>query len=77
MRGVESSCKGIQERLSPCSRYVSLWELLQASVAPCKGIRIPDSSKFWLVESGMREILSCGIRNPGFWNPECSLRNSE
>ena len=49
----------------------------QASVAPCKGIRIPDSNKFWLLESGIREILSCGIRNPGFWNPECSLRNSE
>ena len=41
------------------------------------GFRIPDFSKFWLLETGVREILSCGIRNPGLWNPECNLRNSE
>ena len=36
-------------------------------IARGKGIRIPESGKFWLLESG---IL-------GFWNPEYSSRNSE
>ena len=30
-----------------------------------------------LVESGIRDILSFGIRNPGVWIPECSTRNPE
>ena len=46
--------------------------------APCKGIRIPESRNFLLVESG---ILGFGIRNPALgirnptkdWNPESSL----
>ena len=51
------------------------------SIAPCKGIRIPESVKFLLVESG---ILGFGIRNTALrirkpikdlmefslWNPE-------
>ena len=32
-------------------------------IAPCKVIRIPESRKFLLVESG---ILASGIRNPAF-----------
>ena len=44
-------------------------------IAPCKGIRIPESKNFLLVESG---ILGFGIRNPALrirnptkdWNPE-------
>ena len=46
--------------------------------APCKGIRIPESRIFLLVESG---ILGFGIRNPAVrirnptkdWNPEFNL----
>ena len=48
------------------------------SFAPCKGIRIPESRNFLLVESG---ILGFGIRNPALgirnptkdWNPESNL----
>ena len=25
---------------------------------------------------GIREILSCGIRNPGLWNPQVQLKES-
>ena len=47
-------------------------------VAPCKGIQIPESTNFLLVESG---ILSFGIQNPALriwnptkdWNPESNL----
>ena len=47
-------------------------------LAPCKGIRIPESTNFLLVESG---ILGFGIRNPALricnptkdWNPESNL----
>ena len=47
-------------------------------LAPCKGIRIPKSRNFLLVES---EILGFGIRNPAQgirnptedWNPEYNL----
>ena len=38
--------------------------------APRKGIRIPESGKFLLVGSGIRENFAYGIRNPGLWNPE-------
>ena len=46
--------------------------------APCKGIRIPESTNFLLVESG---ILGFGIQNPALrirnptkdWNPESNL----
>ena len=40
------------------------------NLAPCKGIRIPESGKFLHLESGILEIFACGIRNPGPWNPE-------
>ena len=51
---------------------------LEGQVAPCKGIRIPESRNFLLVESG---ILGFGIRNPALgirnptkdWNPESKL----
>ena len=35
-------------------------ELLKLGVAPCKGIRIPESVKILFMESG---ILDLGIRN--------------
>ena len=44
-------------------------------VAPCKGIRIPESVKFLLVKSRIRKNFPCGIRNPGLWNLEYSSRN--
>ena len=52
--------------------------LVSISLAPCKGIRIPESRNFLLVESG---ILGFGIRYPALrirnptkdWNPESNL----
>ena len=57
------------------------WFFLSVSIhtiAPCKGIRIPESRNFLPLESG---ILSFGIRNPALrirnptkdWNPESNL----
>ena len=43
--------------------------------ALCKGIWIPKSWKFLLVESGIRAIFGYGIRNPGLWNLEYSVFN--
>ena len=50
----------------------------RGQIAPCKGIRIPESVKFLLVESRIRETFACGIRNTdqgiqnptSDWNPE-------
>ena len=40
----------------------------KACVAPCNGIRIPETGKFLLMECG---ILGFGIQNPtNDWNPE-------
>ena len=36
-----------------------------AVIAPCKGIRIPESGKFLHLESGILEIFVWGIRNTG------------
>ena len=36
-----------------------------------------ESGKFFLVVSGIHEIFTCGIWNPGLWDPEYSSRNSE
>ena len=42
-----------------------------------KGILIPESAKFLLVESvTCGENFACGIRNPGLWNPENISRSS-
>ena len=48
-----------------------------ALLSSCKGIGIPESGKFLLVESGTKENYTFGIRNLGFWNREYSSRNSE
>ena len=53
-------------------------DVASACVAPCKGIRIPESEKIWLVKSG---ILGSGIRNTAQgirnptndWNPESKI----
>ena len=47
-------------------------------VAPCKGIRIPESEKIWLVKSGILGFgignTAQGIRNPtNDWNPESKI----
>ena len=47
------------------------------SLTPCKGIRIPESGKFLVLESGNRENFVGEIWNPGFWNTEYSSRNLE
>ena len=39
------------------------WKVHEDNVAPCEVIRIPESRKFLLVESG---ILGSGIQNPAF-----------
>ena len=45
--------------------------VISPHVRTCKGIWNSDL----LVEYGIRDIFSCGIRNPGFWNPEYSSMN--
>ena len=49
-------------------------DLTTHQLAPCKGIRIPESGNFLLLESG---ILGFGIRNPalGIRNPALGIRN--
>ena len=43
-------------------------------VIPCKGIRIPESGKFWLVESGILEnfVKESGIPGRQIQNPRMS-----
>ena len=48
-----------------------------SSLASCKGIRIPESGKFLLVEPEIWENLTRGTWNAGLWNPEFSSRNPE
>ena len=57
--------KNNRGRLETSFRVVhfSLWRTIQYYFAPCKIIRIPESRKFLLVESG---ILGSGIQNPAF-----------
>ena len=52
--------------IDSASKHPLQWsqpQAAQAHVAPCKVIRIPESRKFLLVESG---ILGFGIQNPAF-----------
>ena len=51
--------------------------LQRVAIAPCKGLRIPKSGKFLLVETVIQENFACRIRNHGLWNSEYSLRNPE
>ena len=43
-------------------------------LAPCMEIRIPDSGKYLLEESGSQENFASGIGKPGRWNPEFQKR---
>ena len=38
---------------------------LRCFIAPCKGMRIPESDKFLHLKSGILEIFAFGIPNPG------------
>ena len=38
---------------------------------------VRESGKFLLVESGIQENFTCGIWNPGQWNPEYGSKNPE
>ena len=51
--------------------------LQRVAIALCKGLRIPKSGKFLLVETVFKENFACRIRNHGLWNSEYSLRNPE
>ena len=55
----------------------SLWICHRWFEVSCKGIRIPESGKYLLAESGIWEIFASGIQNPGVWNPEYSSRSPE
>ena len=47
-------------------------------IAPCKGIQIPESVNFLLVESGIQHLLFCCViwnSAVGIWNP-INCRNS-
>ena len=44
---------------------------------PDSGFRIPVFRKLLLMESKIRGILACVIRNPGLCHPDCSSRNPE
>ena len=44
---------------------------------PSEVIRIPESEKLLLVESGIQEILSFGIRNPESWALESGIQLKE
>ena len=55
-------------------------------IAPCKGIRIPESRKILLIESGKQPkesgiLLTIGIQNPSFTdkygNPLPGIRNPQ
>ena len=37
---------------------------------PDSGIRIPESGKYLLEESGIQGNFAGRIQNPGLWNPE-------
>ena len=52
-------------------------EDLNSYFASCKGIWIPQSGLFLLVEYGIWENFACCIRKPGLCNTEYSLRNPE
>ena len=47
-----------------CSTFCSTVSEKGCFIAPCKGIQIPESRNFLLVESG---ILGFGIRNPTYY----------
>ena len=84
-----SSSFNFTERTNLCFSRYDLWTIItcpKADIALCKGIRIPESAKFFLVESWIQQMfavesgipleesgipLIIGIRNPtNDWNLE-------
>ena len=57
--------------------YTSISAWTEVRIAPCKGIRIPKSVKFVLVECGIQQIcaLESGILGFGVWNTAQGIRN--
>ena len=67
------SIKTQKKRLGRYSAIVTSRLINNAYVGPCKGIRIPESGKFSLLES---RILGPGIQNPtNDWNPVPRIPN--
>ena len=69
--------------ISVASYYLISWYIdvriqytfIESRFALCEGVRVPESGKFWLVESGILgfgiQNTAQGIRNPTEeWNPE-------
>ena len=69
--------------ISVASYYLISWYIdvriqytfIESRFTLCKGVRVPESGKFWLVESGILgfgiQNTAQGIRNPTEeWNPE-------
>ena len=63
IQNVDISLNGLNKMLTEFHRVGSFWNPFLFCFAPCKVIRIPESRKFLLVESG---ILGSGIQNPAF-----------
>ena len=57
------------------SRFLNFYK---SNLAPCKvKIWLPGSWNFFLLDSGIRKILACWIRNSGLWNRRFKSRNPE
>ena len=57
------------------SRFLNFYK---SNLAPCKvKIWFPGSWNFFLLDSGIRKILACWIRNSGLWNQRFKSRNPE
>ena len=61
---------------------LSIGKKLKRAIDRPTVIRISQSGKLLLVESGIQEFFFRGIRNPGLWklttgirNPQCGLQN--
>ena len=61
---------------------LSIGKKLKRAIDRQTVIRISESGKLLLVESGIQEFFFRGIRNPGLWklttgirNPQCGLQN--
>ena len=81
--GFEIEANILAISISVASYYLISWYIdvriqhtfIESRFALCKGVRVPESGKFWLVESGILgfgiQNTAQGIRNPTEeWNPE-------
>ena len=56
------------------SRFLNFYK---SNLAPCKVYDFRDPGILSLLDSGIRKILACWIRNSGFWNQRFKSRNPE